>query len=172
MKNTRPRNDITPYLEKQMGTICTCRWCPSVSSPYSNKQDIINGMSEKQFDTWNEQKKRIHYTDQHLFYHKREVWWCSLGVNVGFEQDGTGADFERPVLILRGFSAHVCLVLPLTTSSKKNPYHLPVGIVDNKKAFVIFSQLRLIDTRRLINKIGVIDEKSFENIRKAVRDML
>jgi hypothetical protein len=34
------------------------------------------------------------------FYHKREIWWCSLGVNVGFEQDGTGTNYDRPVLVI------------------------------------------------------------------------
>ncbi len=126
----------------------------------------------KDFDSWNIQKKTLHLTGENKFYHPREIWWCSLGVNVGFEQDGTGKVYERPILILRGFSKHVCLMVPLTTSQKKNPYHIPIGIVDGKEAFVITSQIRLIDTKRFINKIGVVDQKIFENIRKTIKDLL
>lgn len=127
---------------------------------------------QKDFDTWNKNKKRIHSKNENKLYHKREVWWYSLGVNVGFEQDGTGPDGERPVLILKGFSKHVCLAVPLTTSEKKNPYHISLGKVDGKNSFVIISQIRLIDTKRLINKIGFVKHKIFEKIRKTAKDLL
>lgn len=69
-------------------------------------------------------------------------------------------------------SKQVCLIVPLTTSVKKNPYHIPVGNIDGRDAFAIFSQLRLIDTKRLINKVAVIDKILFERIKKAAKDML
>lgn len=126
----------------------------------------------KDFDAWNKNKKRIHAENENKLYHEREVWWCSLGVNVGFEQDGTGTDGERPVLILKGFSKQVCLIMPLTTSEKKNPYHVSLEIVGGKNAFAIISQIRLIDTKRLINKIGFVNHKIFEKIRKDAKDLL
>ena len=57
---------------------------------------------EKDFDRWNDLKKRVNDRSLQPLYHAREIWWASLGVNVGYEQDGTGASYERPVLILRG----------------------------------------------------------------------
>src|SRR3989344_7307679 len=103
-------------------------------------------MINKDFDSWNESKKKAHKNHDYLpLYHEREIRWCRLGLNIGFEEDGTGKDFARPVLILKGFSRHVCLVLPLTTSTKKNPYNIPIGKVDNREASAIISQLRLID---------------------------
>ena len=125
----------------------------------------------KDFDGWNGIKKIVDNTSQNKLYHKREVWWCYLGTNVGFEQDGTGPDRMRPVLIIKGFSTHVCIVVPLTTSKKKNPYHVFIGKVAKKEASVIISQIKLIDTKRLVNKIGYIDTDIFEAIRKAVKDL-
>ncbi|MFA5838590.1 MAG: type II toxin-antitoxin system PemK/MazF family toxin [Candidatus Paceibacterota bacterium] len=126
----------------------------------------------KDFDSWNNQKKSIHSDGENKFYHSREMWWCSLGVNVGFEQDGTGEENQRPVLILKGFNKNVCLIVPLTTSHKKNIYNISVGVVDKKKAFAIISQIRLIDTKRLANKIGMLDKTQFETIKKAVKDLI
>jgi mRNA-degrading endonuclease toxin of MazEF toxin-antitoxin module len=126
----------------------------------------------KKFDDWNESKKYIHGDGMSKFYHDREVWWCSLGVNIGFEQDGTNKDAERPVLILKGFSKDVCLIVPLTTSVKKNPYHIALGKVGDKNAFAIVSQIRLVDTKRLVNKIGFIDKDLFQKIRKVIKDLL
>ena len=63
-------------------------------------------------------------------------------------------------MVLRGFSRAVCLIVPLTTSTKENKYHVSIGEVDNKPAVAIISQARLIDTRRFIDKIGKSIKKS------------
>ena len=127
----------------------------------------------KDFDGWNSRKKQTHDQSEYLpLYRERQVRWCTLGVNVGYEQDGTGEGFSRPVLILKGFSRHVCLVVPLTTSRKSNPYHVPVGMVEGRDAYAVISQLRLIDTRRLYLLIHTVDVGTFDRIRKAVKDML
>ena len=61
-------------------------------------------------------------------FHEREVWWCSLGANIGFEQDGGGEDFERPVVILKKFNLDACLIVPLTARPKKGiGYPLKAG---------------------------------------------
>ena len=128
---------------------------------------------QKDFDAWNEDKKKADANEGYLpLYYEREVRWCRLGVNIGFEQDGTGENFSRPVLILKGFSRRVCLVVPLTTSVKHNRYHVAVGIIAGRKASAIVSQIRLDDTRRLDQHVGVVDKKTFASVRKAVKDML
>src|SRR3989344_5721233 len=127
---------------------------------------------QKDFDGWNEQKKAIDASDYKPLYHAREIRWCRLGINVGFEQDGTGEGRARPVLVMKAFSRYVCLIVPLTTSAKQNPYHVSVGKVEGRVAFAIISQLRLVDTKRLDPKIQTLDKQTFETIRKAVKDML
>lgn len=128
---------------------------------------------EKDFDTWNEEKKKTNANEEYLpLYNEREIRWCRLGVNVGFEQDGTGTSFSRPVLILKGFSRRVCLVIPLTTSKKRNRYYISLGTVQERKAAAIISQIRLIDTRRLDQHIATLDTEIFERIRKTVKAML
>ena len=126
---------------------------------------------KKDFDNWNNRKKELN-EKQPNFYHEREVRWCSLGVNIGFEQDGTSKTYRRPVLILKGFSRNVCLIIPLTTSTKKNPYHLEIGVIENQKAFAILSQIRLIDTKRIHDRLVVLDKKKFEEIRKAIKNLI
>jgi mRNA interferase MazF len=127
----------------------------------------------KDFDTWNKNKKEIEKLDNYLpFYHERQIRWCRLGLNIGYEQDGTNKEFSRPVLIIKGFSRQVCLVVPLTTSTKNNPYHIAIGNIDNKEAFAIISQIRLIDTRRLDELIETLNKNEYEKIRKAVKELL
>ena len=127
---------------------------------------------EKDFDGWNEQKKQIHGRDSGPFYHQRELWWCSLGVNVGSEQDGSGEEFRRPILILKGLSAKTCLIVPLTAAAKDHPLRPSIGLVEDTEARALLSQMRVIDTKRLVRKIGYLDQAIFERIRKAAKGML
>ena len=124
----------------------------------------------KDFNRWNEVKK---HTDEERprFYTLREIWWCRLGVNVGEEQDGRGVQFLRPVLIIQGLGPVACFVAPLTTSHREHPFRIPIGLVDGKEARVNISQMRVIDTRRFVEKIGFLEKPTFYLVRKAVKDM-
>lgn len=126
----------------------------------------------KNFDSWNERKKIIHATNANRTYKEREIWWCFLGVNIGFEQDGSESDSDRPVLIIKGLSRETCLVIPLTTSGSEHPLRLAIGKVDGKAARAMLSQMRVIDTKRLANKIDILDPTVFEPVRKAAKDLL
>lgn len=126
----------------------------------------------KDFDLWNSQKKQIHALRDNKLYHEREIWWCMLGANVGFEQNGSGEEFQRPVLILRGSSKNVCIAVPLTTSEKKNRYHISLGIINERPSSAIISQIRLIDTKRLVNKIGWLQKTKFAEIKNAIKGLL
>ena len=120
----------------------------------------------KDFDGWNTKKKKIDSEDEILFFREGEIWWVHLGLNIGYEINGKGEEYMRPVLILRKYNEYSFLSLPLSTSTKNNDYHFSVGMVDGKKAVAILSQLRNIDSRRLINKIGHIEQEYFSRIKQ------
>ncbi len=63
---------------------------------------------QKDFDSWSKYKKKINSTsdDNIAYFYERELWWCALGINIGFEQDGKNKHHERPVLILRKFNRY------------------------------------------------------------------
>ncbi len=125
---------------------------------------------KKDFDGWNTLKRQTH-NEQPRLYTVREIWWCRLGVNVGSEQDGRGEWFVRPCVILRGFGADACLLAPLTTSTREHPLRVSVGIVDGREARANLSQIRVIDTRRLVRKIGFLKKDVFSSIRKTAKDL-
>ena len=124
----------------------------------------------KDFDGWNKQKKSLNDIGENKFYHPRDIWWCRLGLNVGYEQDGKDKEYERPVLILKSFGKNICLVAPLTTSKNTHPYRFPIGLVDGKEATAILSQIKVIDTKRFVEKIAVLDKAIFAEIQKSTRE--
>lgn len=129
---------------------------------------------KKDFKKWHTKKELLHNEKDisNLFFKEREVWWVALGANIGFEQDGKGEEFRRPVLILKKFNQFVLLVVPLTTKIKNNKYYFPINIRDGTERMAIISQIRLIDTKRLIDKLARIDDDSFTKIKNAIKAML
>src|ERR1035437_2426369 len=106
-------------------------------------KEWYNMEMNKDFDAWNKLKKTIE-TDRsdYLSFHEREIWWCSLGVNLGSEENGKNELFERPVLVMKKFNMSTAIIIPLTTKHKESPYYHPIKH-DGKTSSVILSQVRL-----------------------------
>lgn len=127
---------------------------------------------QKDFDGWNNEKKLIHKQNIAPFYHSREIWWCSLGVNIGFERDGTGKNFDRPVIVVKGFNKNVFLGVALTGKEKNGKYYFYLGEIEGYKSSAVLSQIRLIDTKRLIRKICTLEESLFEKLKSKLQSVL
>ena len=72
----------------------------------------------KDFDKWNEVKKRVHHEERKVNIRSGEIRWVSFGVNVGSEIDGKGISFTRPALILHVIGSHLALIAPMSTKVK------------------------------------------------------
>lgn len=123
---------------------------------------------QKDFEKWHNKKTEIDGSLRRLFFHEREVWWCSIGVNVGFEQDGKGQYFARPVIVFKKFNNEVFWGIPLSTKIKKGKFYIPVEIGDGVPRVAIVSQLRLIDSKRLYQKLGVIKAENHKNLAESI----
>ncbi len=102
------------------------------------------------------------------FFHEREIWFCHLGVNVGFEQNGLGDDFLRPIIIFRKFNNEIFWGIPLTKKSKNTKYYFTFSFSKRGENTAILSQIRLIDARRLSYHIGEISEIDFRFLVSAI----
>jgi mRNA-degrading endonuclease toxin of MazEF toxin-antitoxin module len=120
---------------------------------------------------WNEQKISINTNKNRLFFHEREVWFTSLGLNIGFEQNGKGNNFLRPVLILKKFSKDLLWVVPLSTAQKTGKYYHSI-VVRNVDNVALLSQIRLIDSKRLQYKIGDVQKDDLSKIKEKLKLLL
>lgn len=126
----------------------------------------------KDFKKWHDKKSRVDKIEKRPFFHEREIWWCSLGVNVGFEQDGGGKDFLRPVIMFRKFNNEIFWAIPLTHTHKKTKYYFKFNLDPDTLSVAILSQIRLVDARRLSHKIGDISDSDFESLIKKFKNLL
>ena len=81
----------------------------------------------KNFDEWNEVKKEVNKKEKFLKFNQRDIFFINLGQNVGYEQNGAGEKFLRPVLILKKFNKRFFLGVLLSSKSKNNQFYYKIG---------------------------------------------
>lgn len=125
----------------------------------------------KKFISWIFNKIIIDKTNIEREIKEHEVYWCSFGENIGFEQNGKGEDFRRPVLIFKKFNNNIFWGIPMSTKIKDNRYYVKI-LLKNIEQSAIISQLRVLDSKRLDDKIGYISELDFWKIKLKIIDIL
>ena len=126
----------------------------------------------KDFNGWNLVKQRIDGTHEPPLFQEREVWWCSVGVNVGYEIFGKGDIYARPVLIVRKYSPRSFLGIPLTsTPHEGSRYYQPITF-QGVNGTALIGQFRIMDSKRLSKVMGKIGKKRFNAIKDAIRNLI
>jgi mRNA interferase MazF len=129
----------------------------------------------KSFDNWNKNKKILDkkdVDDLKIFFNNRQIWWCAVGNNIGLEQNGSGENFERPVLILKKFNKNIFLGIPLTTKNKNLnlPFYLKLKGA-KIESIAILSQIRLFSSKRLLREIETIKPELFKQVKEQFKIM-
>lgn len=127
-------------------------------------------MHNKDYKKWHHLKSSIEddAVKQKIF-RESEIWWCVLGLNIGHEQDGKNAGYERPVLILRKFNPDMFWALPLTSKNKISPFHHKL---ENQKSSVVLSQIKLLSAKRLNRRISHLSNQEFDNVKNKFINLL
>jgi mRNA interferase MazF len=119
----------------------------------------------KDYSLWTPVKKEINNKKPRFTFKVGEVWITSVGENVGFEEDGKGKSFNRPVLILKKFNKFLCHVVPLSTTEKRGKYYFEIDTHTNKYSVALLSQNKTIDSLRLFRKIGFVSKETLFKVR-------
>lgn len=126
----------------------------------------------KDFDGWIGKKKDCHFRpSKPPMFKERDIWWVSIGINVGFEEDGKHSKYLRPVLVLRKFNRDLFLGIPMSTKVKNNPYYIKVT-VNTETVSVLISQLRVFSAKRIEDKLAEIDTNDFRKVKEEVVKMI
>ena len=106
-----------------------------------------------------------------------EIWIADLSPQIGTESGKT-----RPVVILQTDLLNKIphpstIVCPITTNVKKSSeilrVHLKKGMANlNQDCDVMIDQLRAIDNRRLVKKLGILPENITSQIKENIQIIL
>jgi mRNA interferase MazF len=125
----------------------------------------------KRFLEWFGLKQRLHAIN-HVppLVSERDIWWASIGENVGSEINGKSDLFSRPVIILKKLSHGFYFVIPTTTQVREGSWYAPFR-QQGKEMIACLHQARAIDYRRLSSRLGKIDGDDFERVKDGFRKL-
>ena len=119
----------------------------------------------KKFQEWFEIKPRLDQSNhQPPLVKDRDIFWCRIGENIGTEISGKGREFFRPVVILKKLSKYTFMVVPTSTQIKEGSWFVNF-IFGDKEMVACLHQIKVVDYRRLEDKIGSLSIKDFGNIK-------
>lgn len=125
----------------------------------------------KRYDKWNEVKKSINNKRDIITFKERDVFWASIGENIGYEQNGKGDDFSRPIIVIKKLSRNMFFGIPLSTKIKDGSYFHEFTFLQ-KQSNALIVQGRLFDIKRLENRMGMITKEDFEKIKDKLKKLL
>lgn len=123
------------------------------------------------FDQWNEVKKSLEVEDRVAYFKQGQLWWCNIGQNLGAEVYGKGIRFTRPVLIFRKLSSRQFLGFPLTGKDHEVGNWYCTFRHAGQVMTAMLYQARVLDKKRLIKRIGQVDDEDFMKITQAFKTL-
>src|ERR1700729_1699501 len=97
-----------------------------------------------------------------------EVYLVSLDPTVGNEIQKT-----RPCVVISPNEMHflsTVIVAPMTTKSKSYPMRVGLNFSD-KKGYIVLDQIRTVDKKRLVKKLGVIPKATEQERLQKLQEM-
>ena len=119
--------------------------------------------SKKHFDIWMPLKTRIHFAERKWEFREREIWWMAIGENVGTEVNGKGANFLRPVLIVRKYGPRGFFGVPLSSKVHNGMWYTSFKS-NGKHQCALLSQSGSFCSYRLYGFMSRISKRDFAKI--------
>jgi hypothetical protein len=126
---------------------------------------------EKDFTKWHDLKTKLQRTDKIVYFYEREIWFCSVGMNLGHEEDGKQDQFLRPIIIFKKFDDNTFWGIPLTSQLHGGIRYFRFSF-SGRISTAMLSQMRFFDKKRFIRKIGEISSSEFDRLKLQLRNMM
>lgn len=125
----------------------------------------------KKFFEWILLKEKLDSTTSTApFVSEGDIWWISLGENIGQEMGGRNEFFSRPAIIFKKLAKNLYLIVPLTTQEHiGNWFHSFVA--NGRIQYACLHQVRVIDHRRLRARLGKMGTNDFLELAKAFSEL-
>ena len=100
---------------------------------------------------------------------RREIWQVNLGSTIGHEIQKT-----RPCVVISPdeMNRHIATVIvaPMTTKSRAVPTRVACTF-QSKKGEVALEQIRTVDKKRLVKRLGKLSDVTGTNVLRILREM-
>ena len=118
----------------------------------------------KKFNKWNELKQKINNKVETLSFKEREIYFMSIGQNIGAESYGKKDLYLRPVLVYKKLSKTTFIGIPLTSKLKDGSYYFSFNYTKDKTSIAMFNNIRTFDIKRANYRSGLIKFSDFKKL--------
>ena len=130
----------------------------------------MNKSGKKDFNGWIIIKKNVHEKGTVHNFKKGEIWWSSVGENVGSEICGKGKTFSRPIIIFKKLDKYSFWAIPLTSQHHEGSWYVPFEF-DGRREIAVISQIEYMSVYRLYRKMGQLSNLDFQKIHDGFLDL-
>jgi mRNA-degrading endonuclease toxin of MazEF toxin-antitoxin module len=123
------------------------------------------------FDKWNKIKQKVSKKEP-IQFKQGEIYFMSVGENIGYEIYGHGELFLRPVLVYRKLSSTAFVGIPLTSKQREGNYYFTFKYTTKTLSTACINQIRTFDIRRNKYYDGYINVKDFTRLRDKVKEFM
>jgi len=129
-------------------------------------------LNQDLYDEWNGLKKRLNNKKEIITFYQGNIYFMSIGKNIGNESYGKNDMFLRPVLVYRKLSKTTFVGIPLTSSKKEGSYYFSFNYKQNKTSTAMLNQMRVFDIRRSEYLSGKINKNTYKNLEIQVKEFM
>ena len=123
----------------------------------------MNKTGEKDFNGWMKIKEDVHRRGVKPTIENGEIWWSSIGENVGTEICGKGKTFSRPVIVFKKLDKYSFWAIPLTSKLHKGSWYVPFKF-DDRDEIAVVSQIEYMSVFRLNRKMGQLSNMDYQKV--------
>ena len=123
------------------------------------------------YDIWNTQKQLISKQNKSILFKERDILFIQMGKNIGYEQDGKGKDFLRPVLVYKKFNNEQFLGFPFTSKVKNGKFYQEIEH-NSRKSYAILSQIKVYSAKRIKYKLGSIGKNKLKEVHSKFMELV
>ncbi len=127
-------------------------------------------MNDK-FDNWNKLKQKLQ-NKEIISFKQGEIYFMSVGQNIGYEIYGKKELYLRPVLVYRKLSKQTFVGIPLSSKEKDGTYFFTFRYTNKTLSTALLNQIRVFDIKRHAYYDGRIKLSDLKQIEIKLLDLL
>jgi len=133
---------------------------------------MYKSINKDKYDNWNKLKKELNNKRDIIKFSAGNIYFVSIGQNIGHESYGKKDLFLRPVLVYKKLSRTTFLGIPLTSKIKEGSYYFSFNYKKGVTSTAMFNQMRVFDIRRTEYLSGYINKNTYKNLEKKINEFM
>ena len=126
---------------------------------------------KQKFDNWNNLKQTIENKEV-MPFKQGEIYFISVGQNIGYEVYGKKELYLRPVLVYKKLSKHTFIGIPLSSKEKNGTYFFTFRYTTKTLSTALLNQIRVFDIKRAEYYDGNIKLSDLGKLKEKLLNLL